>query len=152
MGDRMRYVEVDGAEPTVSIEVNGNNYVFTHDSLVNTINKDEAYKIEIKELERKMLSLKYDVREFFQSRYETDHPEIVAEVDDVNQLLKDIGIDELTKSWSATVSITATVTGIEAPNADAAREIIEDAFEINLTVDGDVWVDDLTVESCYPEA
>ena len=148
----MRYAEVDGAEPTVSIEVNGNNYVFTHESLANTINKDEAYRTEIAQLERKLLSLKYDVKEFFQARYEVDQSEIVAEVDDVNQLLKDIGTDELTKSWSATVSITATVTGIEAPNADAAREIIEDAFEINLTVDGDVWVDDLIVESCYPEA
>jgi len=148
----MRYAEVDGAEPTVSIEVNGNNYVFTHQSLVDIINKDEAYRTEIAQLERKLLSLKYDVKEFFQARYETDHHEIVCEVDDVNELLKDIGADELTKSWSATVSITATVTGIEAPNADAAREIIEDAFEINLTVDGDVWVDDLIVESCYPEA
>lgn len=148
----MRYAEVDGAEPTVSIEVNGNNYVFTHQSLVDIINKDEAYRTEIAQLERKLLSLKYDVKEFFQARYETDHHEIVCEVGDVNDLLKDIGADELTKSWSATVSITATVTGIEAPNADAAREIIEDAFEINLTVDGDVWVDDLIVESCYPEA
>ncbi len=148
----MRYAEVDGAEPTVSIEVNGNNYVFTHQSLVDIINKDEAYRTEIAQLERKLLSLKYDVKEFFQARYETDHHEIVCEVGDVNELLKDIGADELTKSWSATVSITATVTGIEAPNADAAREIIEDAFEINLTVDGDVWVDDLIVESCYPEA
>lgn len=148
----MRYAEVDGAEPTVSIEVNGNNYVFTHQSLVDIINKDEAYKTEIAQLERKLLSLKYDVKEFFQARYETDHHEIVCEVGDVNDLLKDIGANELTKSWSATVSITATVTGIEAPNADAAREIIEDAFEINLTVDGDVWVDDIIVESCYPEA
>lgn len=148
----MRYTQLDGAEPTVSVEVNGNNYVFTSQSLIDTINKDETYKTEIAQLERKLLSLKYDVKEFFQARYETDQSEIVAEVDDVNQLLKDIGTDELTKSWSATVSITATVTGIEASNADAAREIIEDAFEINLTVDGDVWVDDLIVESCYPEA
>lgn len=148
----MRYTEVDGAEPTVSIEVKGNNYTFTNQSLIDTINKDEAYRTEIAQLERKLLSLKYDVKEFFQARYEVDQSEIVAEVDDVNQLLKDIGTDELTKSWSATVSITATVTGIEAPNADTAREIIEDAFEINLTVDGDVWVDDLIVESCYPEA
>jgi len=148
----MRYTEVDGAEPTVSIEVDGNNYTFTTQSLTDTIKKDEAYRTEIAQLERKLLSLKYDVKEFFQARYEVDQSEIVAEVDDVNQLLKDIGTDELTKSWSATVTITATVTGIEAPNADAAREIIEDAFEINLTVDGDVWVDDLMIESCYPEA
>jgi hypothetical protein len=50
------------------------------------------------------------------------------------------------------VTITATVTGIEAPNKEAAEVILQDAFEINLTVDGDVWVDDLTVESVYPEA
>ena len=104
------------------------------------------------QVERKLKSTQFDVKEFFQSRYETDSDEIVCEVGDVNSLLRDIGSDELTKSWSATVTITATVTGVEAPNAEAAREIIEDAFEINLTVDGDVWVDDLTVESIYPEA
>ncbi len=77
----------------------------------------------------KLKSAQFDVREFFQARYETDHHEIVAEVDDVNSLLKDIGSEELTKSWSATVTITATVTGIEAPNAEAAQEIIENASD-----------------------
>ena len=148
----MYYSEVDGVEPTVSFSIKDTRYTLTSESLVKLVEEKENLKTELAQVERKLLSLKYDVREFFQARYETDQSEIVAEVDDVNELLKDIGTDELTKSWSATVSITATVTGIEAPNADAAREIIEDAFEINLTVDGDVWVDDLIVESCYPEA
>jgi hypothetical protein len=148
----MRYVEVDGAEPTVSIEVNGNNHVFTKQSLIDTINKDETYRTEIAQLERKLLSLKYDVREFFQARYETDQAEILCEVGDVNDLLKDIGTDELTKSWSATVTITATITGIEAPNKEAVEDIILDSIDVNFTADGDIWVDETTVESIYPEA
>lgn len=148
----MRYTEVDGAEPTVSIEVKGNNYTFTNQSLIDTINKDEAYRTEIAQLERKLLSLKYDVKEFFQARYETDQSEIVAEVDDVNQLLKDIGTDELTKSWSATITITATITGIEAANQEAVEDIIKDSIDVNFTEDGDLWVDDISVDGVHAES
>lgn len=148
----MRYIEVDGAESTVSIEVNGNNYVFTNESLTRLIEEKDSYKTELAQVERKFKSARFDVKEFFQARCETNSDYIICEIEDVNSLLEDIGSEQLSNSWSATVSITATVTGIEAPNANAAREIIEDAFEINLTVDGDVWVDHLSVDSCYPEA
>jgi len=148
----MYYSEVDGTEPTVSIQVKDTKYTFTNESLTRLIEEKDAFKLELAQVERKLKSAQFDVREFFQARYETDHHEIVAEVDDVNSLLKDIGSEELTKSWSATVTITATVTGIEAPNAEAAQEIIENNIEINLTEDGDIWVDDITVESTYPEA
>jgi hypothetical protein len=148
----MYYSEVDGTEPTISFSIKDTRYTLTNESLIKLVEEKESLKAELLNAERKFRSAQYDVKEFFQARYETDHHEIVCEIDDVNELLKDIGSEQLTKSWSATVTITATVTGIEAPNADAAREILEDAFEINLTVDGDVWVDDLMVESCYPEA
>jgi len=148
----MYYTELDGAEPTVSIQVKDTKYTFTNESLARLVEEKEQLKIELQQVERKFKSAQYDVREFFQARYETDHNEIVAEVDDVNSLLKDIDSEELTKSWSATVIITATVTGIEAPNAEAAREIIEDNIELNLGADGDIWVDDVSVESTYPEA
>ena len=148
----MYYTELDGSEPTISTQVGGVKYTFTNDSLTRLIEEKENLRTELLQTERKLKSTQFDVKEFFQSRYETDQSEILCEVDDVNSLLKDIGSDELTKSWSATVTITATVTGIEAPNAEAAREILGDAFEINLTVDGDVWVDDISVDSAYPEA
>ena len=148
----MYYTEVDGAEPTVSTQVGGVKYTFTNESLTKLIEEKEQLKIELAQVERKFKSARFDVREFFQARYETDSNEILAEVDDVNCLLVNIGSEELTKSWSATVTITATVTGVEAPNAEAAREMLEDAFEVNLTIDGDVWVDDISVDSAYPEA
>ena len=148
----MRYVEVDGAESTVSIEVNGNNYVFTNESLTRLVEEKESLKAELTQVGRKFKSAQFDVREFFQARYETDHHEIVAEVDDVNDLLKDIGADELTKSWSATITITATVTGVEAATADEAKKLISDNIEINLETDGDIWIDDVNVSKAYPEA
>jgi hypothetical protein len=148
----MYYTEVDGAEPTVSMQIGGVKYTFTNDSLTKLIEEKEQLKIELGQVERKFRSAQFDVREHFQSRYETDSDEIVSDVDDVNNLLINIGSEGLTKSWSATVTITATVTGIEAPNAEAAQEILDDAFEVNLTVDGDVWVDDVSVESVHAES
>ena len=148
----MYYTEIDGAEPTVSIQVKDAKYTLTSESLTRLIEEKESLKIELAQVERKFKSAQFDVKEFFQARCEIDSNEIVCEIGDVNSLLKDIGSDELTNSWSATVTITATVTGIEAPNAEAAREILEDAFEVNLTVDGDVWVDDISIDSAYPEA
>ena len=146
------YSEVDGAEPTVSIQVKDTKYTFTNESLIRLIEEKENLKIELAQVERKFKSAKFDVREFFQARYETDSNEIVADIDDVNSLLVNIGSEELTKSWSATVNISVTVTGLEAPNAEAAEEIIKDSIDVNFTSDGDLWVDDISVESVHPES
>jgi hypothetical protein len=148
----MYYTELDGAEPTVSIQVKDAKYTLTSESLTRLIEEKESLKIELAQVERKFKSAQFDVREFFQSRYETDSDEIVCEVGDINSLLKDIGSEELTKSWSATITITATVTGIEAANKEAVEDLIQDSIDVNFTADGDIWVDDISVDSVYPEA
>jgi len=127
-------------------------YTFTNESLARLIEDKENIKTELLQVERKLKSTQFDVKEFFQSRYEPDESEIVCEVGDVNDLLTSIGSEELTKSWSATITITATVTGIEAANKEAVENIIQDSIDINFTADGDIWVDDITVDSIYPEA
>lgn len=148
----MYYSEVDGTEPTISIQVKDTKYTFTNESLARLIEEKEVVKTELLQIERKFRSAQFDVREFFQSKYETDSDEIVVEVDDVNELLRQIGSEELTKTWSATITITATVTGIEAANKEAVENIIQDSIDVNFTTDGDIWVDDITVDSIYPEA
>ncbi len=148
----MYYSEVDGTEPTISIQVKDTKYTFTNESLARLIEDKENIKTELLQVERKLKSTQFDVKEFFQSRYEPDESEIVCEVGDVNDLLTSIGSEELTKSWSATITITATVTGIEAANKEAVENIIQDSIDINFTADGDIWVDDITVDSIYPEA
>jgi hypothetical protein len=148
----MYYTELDGAEPTVSIQVKDTKYTFTNESLTRLIEEKENLKIELAQVERKFKSAKFDVREFFQARYETDSNEIVADIDDVNSLLVNIGSEELTKYWSATVNISVTVTGLEAPNAEAAEEIIKDSIDVNFTSDGDIWVDDISIDGVHPES
>jgi len=148
----MYYTEIDGAEPTVSMQIGGVKYTFTNESLTKLIEEKEQLKIELAQVERKFRSAQFDVREHFQSRYETDSDEIVSEVDDVNSLLVNIGSEGLTKTWSASITITATVTGIEASNKDEAENIIKDNIEVNMTVDGDIWLDDVSMDSAYPEA
>jgi hypothetical protein len=148
----MYYTELDGAEPTVSIQVSGTKYTLTTESLTKLIEAKESLKTELTQVERKFKSAQFDVREFFQARYETDSDEIVANLDDINSLLTSIGSEELTKSWSSTITITATITGIEAANREAVEDIIQDSVEVNFNSDGDIWVDDISVDSVYPEA
>jgi len=148
----MYYTEVDGTEPTVSTQVGGVKYTFTNESLTRLIEEKEQLKIELAQVERKFKSAQFDVREFFQARYETDSDEIVANLDDINSLLVNIGSEELTKSWSATITITATVTGIEAANKEAVEDLIQDSIDVNFTADGDIWVDYVEVQSVHPEA
>jgi len=148
----MYYTELDGAEPTVSIQVKDTKYTFTNESLTRLIEEKESFKTELLQAERKLRSAQFDVKEFFQSRYEVDNFEIVAEVDDVNELLRQIGSEELTKTWSATVIITATVTGVEAASKELVEDIIIDSIELNFTADGDAWVDEIKVNSIDPEA
>jgi len=147
----MYYTEIDGAEPTVSIQVSGAKYTLTTESLTKLIEAKESLKTELAQVERKFKSAQFDVREFFQARYETDSDEIVANLDDINSLLTSIGSEELTKSWSSTITITATITGIEAANREAVEDIIQDSVEVNFNSDGDIWVDDISVDSVHPE-
>ncbi len=149
----MYYTELDGAEPTVSIQVGGTRYTFTNESLTRLIEEKDSVKEELGQVQRKVKSMGWDVREFFESRKDGNNTDdICCTVEDINELLIGLGVDQLTSTWSATVLITATVTGIEAASKEAAQEILDDAFEVNLTIDGDVWVDDINVQSVHAES
>ena len=149
----MYYTELDGTEPTVSIQVGGTKYTLTNQSLAQIIEDKDSLKAELEQAQRKVKSIGWDVREFFESRKNGNNTDdITCTVEDINELLKDLGVDQLTNTWSATVFITATITGIEASSKDEAENIIKDNVEVNYNDDGDIWVDDVEVKSVYPEA
>ena len=149
----MYYTEVDGTEPTVSIQVGGTKYTLTNQSLAQIIEDKDSLKAELEQAQRKIKSIGWDVREFFESRKNGNNTDdINCTVEDINELLKDLGVDQLTNTWSATIFITATITGIEACSKDEAENIIKDNVEVNYNDDGDIWVDDVEVKSVYPEA
>jgi len=64
----MYYTELDGTEPTVSIQVGGTKYTFTSESLTNLIEERDSVKLELDQVQRKFKSVGWDVREFFESR------------------------------------------------------------------------------------
>ena len=149
----MYYTELEGSEPTVSIQVGGTKYTLTNQSLAQIIEDKDSLKAELEQAQRKIKSIGWDVREFFESRKDSSNTDdITCSVEDINELLKDLGVDQLTQTWSAKVIITATVTGVEAASAEEAKELILDNIEVNFTQDGDIWTDDVDVNKCYPEA
>ena len=149
----MYYTELEGSEPTVSIQVGGTKYTLTNQSLAQIIEDKDSLKAELEQAQRKIKSIGWDVREFFESRKDGNNTDdITCTVEDINELLKDLGVDQLTNTWSATVWISATITGIEACSKDEAENIIKDNVEVNYNDDGDIWVDDVEVKSIYPEA
>ena len=149
----MYYTEVDGTEPTVSIQVGGTKYTLTNQSLAQIIEDKDSLKEELDQAQRKAKSMGWDEREFFESRKDGNNTDdITCTVEDINELLSSLGVDQLTNTWSATVWISATVTGIEASSKDEAENIIKDNVEVNYNDDGDIWVDDVEVKSVYPEA
>ena len=149
----MYYTELEGSEPTVSIQVGGTKYTLTNQSLAQIIEDKDSLKAELEQAQRKIKSIGWDVREFFESRKNGNNTDdITCTVEDINELLKDLGVDQLTNTWSATVWISATITGIEACSKDEAENIIKDNVEVNYNDDGDIWVDDVEVKSVYPEA
>ena len=148
----MYYTELEGAEPTVSVQVKEIKYTFTQESLVKMIEQKDSFKEMLELCQRSKRSMAGDVKAFFEEVYTDNETDMLVSLNDVNELLVNIGAEPFTSSWSTTVTITATVTGIEASSAEVAKDMLDDAFEINMTIDGDVWIDDLTIGSVYPEA
>ena len=149
----MYYTELEGSEPTVSIQVGGTKYTLTNQSLAQVIEDKDSLKAELEQAQRKIKSIGWDVREFFESRKDGNNTDdITCTVEDINELLRGLGVDQLTNTWSATIFITATITGIEAPDKETAEEMAKDNIEVNYNDDGDIWVDDIEVKSVYPEA
>ena len=149
----MYYSESDGPEPTVSIQVGGTKYTLTNQSLAQIIEDKDSLKEELEQAQRKVKSMGWDVREFFESRKDGNNTDdICCTVEDINELLIGLGVDQLTSTWSATVLITATITGIDAPNKEAAEEMVKDNIDVNYNDDGDIWVDDIDVQSVHAES
>ena len=52
------------------------------------------------------------------------------DLDDINELLEDIGASKIIFTWSVDVTVTATITGIEADSEEDAKEKAIQALEL----------------------
>ncbi len=101
---------------------------------------------------RKVIDIRSKVYEFFNSQYSPGDQEITTSVEEINEMLRDIGADELKRTWSATVRIHVNLSGIEASTRDEVIDMIQDDINVELqSIDGDLWVDDIEVQEVIPE-
>ena len=95
---------------------------------------------------RQVIDLRNTVYEFFNSQYSPGDQEITTSVEEINDMLRVIGADELKRTWSASVRIYVNVSGIEAANKEEVEDMIRDDINVELqSVDGEIWVDDVEV-------
>jgi len=120
------------------ITVDGITYNFTEESLKELIKSETAAKLrlesvqlEAQETYRKIASMRSKVYDFFSEAFDDGTDEATVTRDDVNELLESIGSDVLTTTWSATVEITVTVTGIKATSPEEVEDIITDNIEVS---------------------
>jgi len=86
----------------------------------------------------KIVDIRDKVREFFQERSDSDDDEITCTVDDVNELLKSIGTDELKRLWTVIGTIDFTINNISASNEEEANDIVTDELSAEFNGDGDL--------------
>lgn len=120
------------------ITVDGITYNFTEESLKELI-KSEIYsksrleqtRTEAQEAYKKLADIRSKVYDFFTEAFEDGGDEATVTRKGVNELLESIGSDTLVTTWSATVEITVTVTGIKASSPEEAEDIINDNIEVS---------------------
>jgi len=93
----------------------------------------------------KLVTTREQVHEFFNSRFDPDtDTAIECEIDDVNELLRNIGAEELKKLWTVIGTINYTVSNISASNEDEANDYVMN--ELSVEVGGDADLDDWSVD------
>ena len=120
------------------ITVDAVTYNFTEESLKELIKSEtttklrlESVQLEAQEAYRKIASTRAKVYDFFSETFDDGSDEVTVTRDDVNELLESIGSDVLTTTWSATVEITVTISGIKATSPEEVEDIITDNIEVS---------------------
>ena len=130
----------------------GNTVKFTEEMAIVAITERDSLRAQlsdcqVRSAERygKIVDIRDKVREFFQERNEGDSDEITCTVDDVNELLRSIGSDELKRLWTVDGTITYAVIDIPASSKDEAESYVYDNLKLELD-DDEATLDDWQVE------
>lgn len=75
----------------------------------------------------------YKVRDFFTEREWSDS-ETTVNRDEVNDMLRSIGAEPIRIKWTATIIISATVSGYEAEDEEDAVNCIEEDISLELDI------------------
>ena len=139
---------------TISITNPETNEVITYtESEVQRFIQDcTIAKTKQSESTRQVIDLRNVVYEFFNSQYTPGDQDITTSIEEINDMLRTIGADELKRSWSASVRIYVNVSGIEASSKEEVEDMVRDDINVELqSIDGEIWVDDIEVHGIIAE-
>ena len=123
----------------------GSTTKFTEDMAVTAIKERDHLRAELKEVHEqdsrystKLFNVRKQVFNFFNNEYEAGESEITFQVEDINQMLRDIGADTLKTLFTVIGTITFEVTDIEADSEDDARDAVENYLTAEYSGEGDL--------------
>ena len=123
----------------------GTTVKFTEEMAIAAITERDALRTQLSDCQvtsseryGKIVDIRDKVREFFQERSDGNDDEITCTVDDVNELLKSIGTDELKRLWTVIGTIDFTINNISASNEEEANDIVTDELSAEFNGDGDL--------------
>jgi hypothetical protein len=114
----------------LTVTIDGVKYTHTESSLAELIKLTTEQRKERDNYFTKWINAKETVKSFFQERFDedTDASELTISIEDINNLLKDIGEDVLSKEWSGEFVIRGTFEGLKAASREEAQEILEGEY------------------------
>lgn len=125
----------------------GNTINYTEEEVRSYIRKAKENDANYSEELKKNNNLRNQVRDFFSEREWSDR-ETTVTLDEVNELLNNIGSHSIQSTYSGSITISVSFCDLDADDADSAIAMIEDEIQVELygvstTVDS-VNVDDIT--------
>jgi len=139
---------------TISVTNPESNDVVTYtETEVLRFIQDHTYIKQRSQLQaEELIAIRSAIYEFFNSQYSPGDQDITTSVEEINEMLRSIGADELRRTWSASVRIYVNVSGIEAASKEEVEDMIRDDINVELqSVDGEIWVDDVEVNDITAE-
>ena len=119
-------------------------------------NKDSIYT-RLQEERQTVREMRDKVGNKFREMLDGDKDATIEmDLDDINELLTDIGASKIVFTWSVDVTVTATLTGIEADNEEEAKEKAIAALSLNVDTnslgeDGDSEDEDYSADNAQEE-
>jgi hypothetical protein len=120
---------------------------YTETEIVRAFEQVESYKTQYGNEVTTNAKIRNQVRDFFSEREWSDR-ETTVTLDEVNELLNNIGSHSIQSTYSGSITISVSFCDLDADDADSAIAMIEDEIQVELygvstTIDS-VNVDDIT--------
>lgn len=125
---------------TIVVTLADTVYRLTEDDVAEYIKRDIANataKEELRKLTSTANSKVNDIRqkssEFFQNAFDesTDDNETTITLDEANEFLSSIGAREISRTFTATITVEVTISGVEAANIDDVEDVITGELDIS---------------------